>query len=525
MAKQPPTDKTNSAPWLDQLQAAHTSARAMGGARYIDKQHALGRMTARERIDGLLDPGSFDEYGALVRSEQEQMRARTPADGKVAGLGHIQERPVIVHADDATVLAGSGGRLAMQKIKRSFAYAVKRGYPIVNLGDAGGVRMPDNMGSANMMGMTQINFGTPRNRQVPYIATIMGQCFGDPSWCAARADVVVMVKGCVMAVSGPKIIAGATGEEVSEQELGGWELHARVSGQVDLFAEDEAQCLQMVREVLSYLPSNAGQLPPVVKTTDPSDRALERARTLVPEHARQAFDMRRLLKMVADDGRMLELKPHFDPSLVTALARIDGHSVGFLASNSIGNAGAMGPGACEKATSFICLCDSFHIPIIGFHDSPGFFVSKAAEERKMPLKIMTFLDAWHQSTVPRFGVIVRKSYGFSHRHLVGGQMQADYLVAWPSADISFMALEGAVEVVYGRQIEAAQDPIHERSKREAEINDANSPWAAAEAHWLDDIIDPRDTRAVLAAALRRARGPDGVAVRSSRLLANWPTGF
>lgn len=511
--------------WQQQLARVRAASLRMGGERYIAKQHGLGRMSARERIDALLDPNSFQEYAGLVRSEMTAMRERTPADGKITGFGRLNGRAVVVHADDATVLAGSGGRHAMQKVKRSHEYAVQRGFPVINLGDAGGVRMPDNMGAANMMAMTDMNFGQPRNRQVPSVAAILGECYGDPSWSAARADIVVMVKGCTMAVSGPRILAGATGEVVTSEELGGWELHARVTGQVDLFADDEPQAMAQIRDVLSFLPDNASAAPPVRVSEDPADRALERAADLIPAHARQAFDMRRLLKMVVDDRHLLELKPHYDPSLVTALGRIDGHSVGLIASNSIGNAGAMGAGACEKATAFICLCDSFHIPLIGFHDSPGFFVSKAAEERKMPLKIMTLMDAWHQSTVPRFGVIVRKSYGFSHRHLVGAQMGADYLVAWPTADVSFMAPEGAVEVVYGRSIQAAADPEAERAARLAEINQANAPWEAAERHLVDDIIDPAETRAVLADALRRARGPYNQTVMSKRYLANWPTGF
>ncbi|MCB1739322.1 MAG: hypothetical protein KDK91_03070 [Gammaproteobacteria bacterium] len=524
----PPSDACDapSQPeWLSELQARRASALEMGGTRYIDKQHAAGHMTVRERIACLLDEDSFEEYAPLVRSELAEMRDRTPADGKVTGLGRIDGRAVCVHGDDATVLAGSGGKLGMQKVKRSAAYAIEHGYPIVNLGDAGGVRMPDNMGSANMMGMADFNHGPPRNRRVPYVATIMGQCYGDPSWSAARADVVIMVKGGSMAVSGPKVLEGATGERVSAEALGGWELHARTTGQVDLFAEDDAHCLELVRQVLSFLPSNAEELPPVVPTDDPPDRREESLLTLVPRSARQAFDMHRLLKRIVDDGVLLELKPLFDPSLITALARIEGHTVGLLASNSMSNAGAMGSGACEKATSFICLCDSFHIPIIGFHDSPGFFVSQAAETRKMPLKVMTFIDAWHQSTVPRIGLIVRKSYGFSHRHLVGGQMSADHLMAWPTADVSFMAPEGAVEVVYGRRIRESADPERERAMYLDEINRKNAPWEAAERHLIDDIIDPRETRHALVKALRRARGPSGRAVRSARHLANWPTGF
>ncbi|MFT5174828.1 MAG: acetyl-CoA carboxylase carboxyltransferase component [Gammaproteobacteria bacterium] len=524
-AKAPETTELPAVRGLKKLKQRQRDALAMGGPRRIARQHERGRMTVRERIDHLVDDGTFYEYAALAQSELPQMRDKTPADGKIAGLADIDGRPVVVHGDDATVLAGAGGRVAMAKIKRSYQYAVTKGYPIVNLGDSGGVRMPDNMGAANMMRMSNMNFGAPRNRAVPVIATLMGQCYGDPSWNAARADLVVMVKGAVMAVSGPKIIAGATGEQVSAEELGGWEMHARVTGQVDLFADDDAHCLELVRKALSFLPTNADELPPRVNSGDDPQRRLDDLPSLLPDSPRKAFDMRRVLKMVADDGEVLELKPRFDPSLVTALIRLDGYTVGVMANNSMGNAGAMGPGACEKATSFICLCDSFHIPLVTFHDTPGFFVSKAAEERKMPLKIMTFLDAWHQCSVPRIGVIARKSYGFAHRHMLGARMDTDYLVAWPNADVSFMAPEGAVEVVYGTSIGVSEDEKSERAARLAEINRVNEPWEPASLHLIDDVIDPRDTRSVVIRALARARGPSGDRGRSRRNLANWPTGF
>jgi len=333
------------------------------------------------------------------------------------------------------------------------------------------------------------------------------------------------VKGGAMAVSGPKVLADATGERVTAEELGGWELHARVTGQVDLFADDDRHALRLVRQALSYLPSNAEELPPVVDTGDAPERSQEGILKLLPTSTRVAFDMRKVLAVIFDRESLLELKPLFDGSLVTALARLDGQPVGVLANNSMSNAGALGPGACEKATSFICLCDSFHIPMVFFHDTPGFFVSKAAEERKMPLRIMTYLDALHQSTVPRIGVIVRKSYGMAHRNMVGARMGADCLLAWPTADVSFMAPEGAVNVVYGRGIAEAPDPEAARARYLAEINRMNEPWEAAGLNLIDNVIDPRETRLELIRALKRARGPRGDRGRSRRLLANWPTGF
>ena len=353
----------------------------------------------------------------------------------------------------------------------------------------------------------------------------MGDCFGGPTFFAAAADIVIQVKGAVMAVTGPPVLAAATGEVVDAQELGGWELHATTTGQIDLVAEDDEECLALIRKVLGYLPANANQLPPVCAVGDPADRRLTNIEKLLPASPRRGYDMRRVVRDIADKNSVLELKPLFDRSLTTALARMDGHVVGILANNPMFSAGAMGWGACEKATAFVALCDSFHIPLIFLHDTPGFFVSKRAEENKMPLRIMQFLDALHHATVPKLAVILRKSYGMAHGNMLGGNMNADCLLAWPSAEISFMAPDAAVDVVYGRKLASHSDPEAERLRLLAELNEKNAPWEAAGLNLIDDIIEPADTRIELIRALRRARGPDGEMGRSERLLASWPTMF
>jgi len=357
---------------------------------------------------------------------------------------------------------------------------------------------------------------------VPFIATILGECYGGPTWKASVSDIVIQVKGAVMAVSGPPVLAAATGEVVTPEEIGGWQLHAKVTGEVDLFADDERQCLDLVRRVLSYLPSNAEELPPVVRTGDPANRRLDDVLGVLPERAQVAYDMHKIVNRVFDHDSVLELKPFYDPSLITALARLDGHTVGVLANNPMQRAGAMGPGACEKATAFICLCDSFHVPLVFLHDTPGFFVSKAAEERKMPLKIMTFIEALHHSTVPRLSVVVRKSYGMAHCNMSGGNMKSDALFAWPTADVSFMAPEAAANVVFGRKVEDFEDPEGPRAALIEQMKRMNAPWDAAGLGLFTDIIDPRDTRRVLSEALGRALGERGDRGRSQRLLASWP---
>ncbi|MFT4584673.1 MAG: acetyl-CoA carboxylase carboxyltransferase component [Gammaproteobacteria bacterium] len=522
--KSDPTSAAADDPYhLERLAAAKKHALSMGGPEKVARQHQLGRLTARERIERLLDPQTFHEVGLLAHSDRKEDKDTTPTDGEITGFGEIDGRAVYVGADDTTIKAGSYGRIGQKKEHAGQDYAIKKGFPMINLGDAGGGRIPDIMGAPGMMSIVLPIDKPPRDRFVPYVATIMGDCFGGPTFYAAIADIVIQVKGTVMAVTGPSVLEAATGEQVAPQDLGGWELHARTTGQVDLFAEDDAHCLELVRKVLGYLPSNANHLPPSIKSEDPVNRRLEDIYRMLPASARQGYDMRRVVKTIVDEGSVLELKPLYDRSLTVALARLDGMVVGVLANNPMFNAGAMGWGACEKATAFITLCDSFHIPLIFLHDTPGFFVSRAAEEHKMPLRIMQFLDALHHASVPKLSVILRKSYGMAHCNMLGANMKADRLFAWPTADVSFMAPEVAVNVVYGRKLESAADPKAERQRLIDEMNEMNSPWEAAGLNLIDDIIDPADTRVELSRALRTAMGPDGAMGRSKRLLASWPT--
>lgn len=510
---------------LQELAQREAQAQAMGGEAKIARQHAKGRLTARERINKLLDVDSFDELGLLAHSDLEAAASQTPADGKPVGYGTIDQRTVFVSADDVTVMAGAGGRVGVGKQYQGLAYAVKKGYPCIHLGDAGGARVPDIMGSVGMMSMVYPIKGEPRNRRVPLITAIMGECYGGPGWTASVSDIVIQVKGSVFAVGAPSILTVATGEQATPDELGGWELHAHQTGQVDLFAEDDADCLRLIRRVLSYFPSSANDLPPVFPTTDPPDSRLDVIFDTVPADPKAVYDMHHVLNLIADENSLLELKPSFDGSLITALGRLDGHVVGFLANNPMVTAGAMGPGACEKAAAFITLCDSFHIPLIFLHDTPGFLIGKAAEERKMPLKIMTFIEALHHSTVPRVGVVLRKSYGMAHCNMAGGNMETDMLLAWPTAEVSFVAPEVAVSIVHGRKLAQLDDPEPERQALMDDLYRANAPWRAAGANYIDKVINPRDTRWELIKALRRARGSSGTEGQSQRLLANWPRMF
>lgn len=501
---------------LHELAERQSRALGMGGEDKLARQRAKGRGNARERVERLLDPGSFDEQGLLATSDLPEAADKTPADGKVCGWGRIDGREVHVSADDVTVLAGAGGRVGVGKAYRGMQLAAERGLPCVVLGDAGGARVPDIMGSAGMMSMVYPTQGAPRDRRMPLITAILGECFGGSAWTASVSDIVLQVKGTAMCVGGPSILEIATGEKASTEQLGGWELHARTTGQVDLFAQDEEECLALVRRALSYFPNHAGLPPPAAPAPDVESR-LDGLMDLVPADPRQVYDMRRVLEAVCDPGSVLELKPLFDPSLITALARIGGQVVGILASNPKFTAGAMGPGACQKAVSFLCLCDSFHIPLLFLHDTPGFFVGRRAEEGGMPLRIMNWIAALQQCSVPRISLILRKSYGMAHCNMSGGNMGSDCLLAWPTADVSFMAPAVAVNVVYGRKLLEMPDPHAARSAFMEEIGRANAPWDAAARGYIDRVVDPRDTRIELLRALSRVKG-----ARSQRRLANWP---
>lgn len=516
MNGRPMSDQQNDPYHVGELARRSAQASAMGGTERVERQHRKGRLTARERVQALLDRDSFDELGQLAHSDRLEVADMTPADGKITGFGQIDGRHVAVAADDATVFAGAGGVVGMAKTFKLKQYAIDRGMPIINLGDAGGARLPDIMGSDGMMKFGWPIDHEPRDRRVPLVSAILGECFGLPAWSAAVADVVIQVKGTVYAVGGSSIISVATGEKVTDQELGGWEMHANTTGAVDLFADDEQHCMDLIRSTLSYLPQNSDQLPAVCGCDDDPDERIDAILEAVPSNLRQPYDMHGLINLIADQDSVLEFKPAFDGSLITALARIDGHVTGILANNPLITAGAMGPGACEKASAFICLCDSYHIPLLFLHDTPGFMLSLEAETNKMPIQIMRWIDALHHCTVPRVSVIIRKSYGMAHLNMSGGQMLSDQLLAWPGANISFMASEVAVNVLYGKRSKEEQEVAL------VEMGHASEPWAAAGQGFIDKIIDPRDTRREIIRAFRRARNPDGSARRSKRLMASWP---
>lgn len=508
---------------IEELWKRKEQAKYGGGKEKLERLHKHGHLTARERIGKLVDPDTFLELGLLAHSDQLGFEEKSAGDGIITGLGKVEGRPVVLQAADKTVLAGTEGMVYFRKSKAAHQFAVKRGFPLLNLMEGGGLRMPDGMGSD---GISQMLFPQElllHNRKVPLITAILGDSFGGPTWTAVTSDFVTQVKGSAMAVAGPRMLEVATGEKISNEDLGGWEIHANYTGQVDRFVTSEEDSIQEMKEYLSYMPLHAGEEPPVRETKDDPYRRLDEIVNLVPTRRQRAYDMKKVIRQIVDDGNYFELKSLYGTALITVLARINGKVVGIIANQPLKYAGAAGPKECEKATEFICLCDSYHIPLVFLHDIPGFRVSGEAEKLKMPTKIMMWNQALAQSTVPKISIVIRKSIGAAYGNMCGPTMGADFVVAWPTAEINFTGPEVGINVVYGRDLQQSQNAKEERLKLLESWSFDSSPYKAAGKHLIDDIIDPRDTRRFLSQTLEYACMKNGS--MSERRLANWQTGF
>jgi acetyl-CoA carboxylase carboxyltransferase component len=476
-----------------------------------------------------LDPDSFLEVGILNHSDVPGMEEKTPADSKVAGYGKINGRRVVVLANDFTVLASTSSRVAGRKEGELKILAAHRGHPMIYLGEAGGARMPDIMGAAGLASFGGSGFDTylqlmSRVRQAPMVTAIMGECYGMPTWMACLSDFVVQVKGSAMGVSGPRVVELALRETVTDEELGGWQVHSEITGNVDRVTEDEQECFQIIRQYLDYLPSHCEELPPVGVLTEGSGSKMERILEFLPQKRNRAYDMHLILKCIVDDNSLFSIKPTFGESVITALARINGSVVGIVANQPLYNAGAMDTDGIDKVISFICLCDSFNIPLLFFHDIPGFLVGKEAERKRVAARVMNYMNALGQVTVPKISIIVRKTYGMAFWNMCGSGCGADFLVAWPSAEMSFVDPAIAANVVYGGKTSTLDRDSEEWKQLLQQMVDDASPYEAAGRHYIHDVIDPRETRDYLIKALEICHNSRTKGIGQHKL-ANWPTKF
>jgi acetyl-CoA carboxylase carboxyltransferase component len=495
--------------------------RQMGGPDRITRLHAAHRRTAREHIDALLDTGSFAEIGMFARSERVEDHDATPSDGKICGHGTVDGRPVTVAADDVTVKRATSSLVGARKLQRVYEQALRGGNPFVYIGETGGARLPDTLTAAGYSSEPVFPWLARRRRAIPVATAIVGESFGGSSFVAGLSDFVVQVRGSALAVTSPRVVEVATGERVTMEALGGVDVHDRVTGQIDLAVDSADAACEALRAFLSYLPSHRDGVVP--RAASRADRSPDpELAALVPSRRSQTYDVRDVVRRLVDGATFLELKPGFGASLVTGLARLDGRAVGVIASQPAFLVGALTPDACSKATRLLCLCDAFGLPVIFLQDTPGFLVGTDVEHDRLLARSMLFLEALCLARVPRLSVVLRKAFGLAYFSLGGSGMGSDLLVAWPGAEIGFMDPVVGANVLHGERLAgmADDDRRAELMRLAHELGADTDPRAVAAAMNLDDVIDPADTRAVLAGALDRLC--TGAAVREPSQLAAWP---
>jgi acetyl-CoA carboxylase carboxyltransferase component len=505
---------------VKELEEKNAEALAMGGPEKLAQRKAEGHLNARSRIDYLVDPGSFAETGRLARAIRPEVRHKTPADGKVAGFARVNGREVAIVSNDFTVLGASSSVINMKKIRHVKAAASRYGMPLVFLGESSGARMPDRMGAAGRALLAQDPTEYQRLRETPWAATLMGQSYGSSTWYAAMSDFVVMRKGSVMAIASPNVTSIAIGKPVEPEALGGWKLLTGISGLADLAVDTDEQVLDAVKRFLSYLPAHCMEAPPEHPVPAGSGDACRKILEIVPEERNKVYDARKVVAAIADRDSTFELKERYGRSLATVLARLDGKSVGFIANNPMYKGGALDADACQKATSFMVLCDSFNIPLVFLVDVPGFLIGVEGELRGMPGKVINWMNAISLVTVPKITVITRKSYGQAFINMGGGR-NTDELACWPSADLGFMDPRVSVNVLYGVK---EQDDPEKFKELVAQVNRDTAPWELARLYEAQHVIDPRETRDFLVRMLQvhRKRLKNGV---GDHRLANWPTSY
>jgi acetyl-CoA carboxylase carboxyltransferase component len=503
---------------LKELQEQTRVALAMGGPDKLARRRDEGVLNARERLDKLLDAGSFLETGQFARGIRPEVKDRSPADGKVTGFGRVNGRAVAVVSNDFTVLGASSSVVNGKKIRHVREVADKRGMPVVLLGESSGARMPDRMGAPGRAILGQDPLEFRRVRKTPWVSALLGSCYGSSTWYACMSDFAVMRKGATMAVASSRVTSLAIGQEVDPEALGGWELHTTTTGLVDVAVASDEEAIEVVKHFLSYLPSHSGETPPTKSVPAGSDEAAESVLELFPESRSEVYDVRRIVEALVDRDSLFELKARFGKSITTALCRLDGHSVGIIANNPKFKGGAIDVDAMHKATSFLVLCDSFNIPLVFLADQPGFMIGMEGEKRGAPGRIMNWMNALSQVTVPKVSVVMRKSYGQAYLNMAGGRY-SDALACWPTADLGFMAPALAVNVLHGLRKE--DDPARfEELEREVERD--TSAWALAALYEAHAVLDPRQTRSWLKEVLEVHRGGKGL---SEHLISNWPTSY
>ena len=496
-------------PRILELRRVRAKALEGGGEERIKRQRAKGKLTARERIELLLDSDTFNEIEPFITHSEDELKLLTETyygDGVVTGYGQINGRTVYLYSQDFTIYGGTLSEMQSHKICRVMDLAVRNGVPFISLIDSGGARIQE--GVRSMGGYAEI---FRRNAQysgvIPQIAVMLGPCAGGAAYSPALQDLVIMVeKTSFMFLTGPEVIKAVTGEVIDSESLGGSDVHTSVSGVAHMSVKSEKEALEMVRHFLSYLPSNNVENPPYTKSSDDSVYMDESLNCMIPLDPSQPYVMHQVIEKIVDQGSFLEFQPGWARNAIVGLARIGGHSVGVVGQEPAIMAGVIDIDAADKMTRFVRMCDCFNIPLVTFVDSPGFLPGIAQEHGGIIRHGAKLLYAYSEATVPKICIITRKAYGGAYVVMSSKYLGTDVTYAWPSAEIAVLGAEGAANILFKKQIESAPDPAAERKKLAEEYRERfNNPYHAAATGYVDDIIEPRESRPKIIASLSALR--------------------
>ena len=484
-----------------------------GGSKEIQRQHDRGKLTARERIDLLLDPGSFVELNLWAKPRMTGFdidERELPGDGVITGYGDIYGRPVYVYAQDFTVLGGTMGSTGGKKIVKIMRKALEARVPCIGLVDSGGVRVQDAVTRSMFDGYpSMFYYHTQSSGVIPQITLMMGPCAAGAAYSPALTDFVIMVKETsYMYVASPTLIKAAQFVDTNDQDLGGAHVHATVSGCCDCVAENDEDCIEKARELLSFLPLNCTEEPPSYTCNDDPNRRDDALLDIVPPDIRTAYDMHNIITLLVDNGHFYSIKPDYAMNIITGFCRLGGRTVGIIANNPKAMAGAIDINASDKEARFIRFCDAFNIPLVFLVDTPAYLPGVDQERGGILRHGSKVLYAISEATVPMITVYIRKAYGGGQSAMCAEPLGADFLFAWPTAELGLMGPEGAVSIIYRKEIAASEDPEKLRAKRleEYKATFGKFPYHAAAVQWVDEIIDPRDTRSMLIKALHQLAG-------------------
>ena len=505
---------------LAQLDLRREKAAAMGGPNKLAKRLESDELNAMERLDALIDPGTFIETGLLGASGMyKKDESKTPRDGKIVGFAKIGGRDIGVVFNDFTVKGASTSTTNSKKMGHVRRVTTEKGMPFVHIGESTGARLPDAMGSRGM-GVSLGNDTTQfrRIRETPWAAAAVGTSFGSSAWLCCISDFAVMRKGSIMSVSSPRLVSMAIGEKVDLEDLGGWRIHADYTGLIDRFTDTDEEAMQEIRTFLSYMPNHNMELPPEVTPAKDAVQDQDAILDILPEQRTKVYDMRKIIKIFADKDSVFEIKPRFGKPAVVALARLDGKAIGIIANNPFAGGGALSAEACRKIIDFQVLCDSFNIPLVRFMDTPGFVVGTDAERKGAPGWIMNFMNSTCLLSVPAITIIVRKAYGRAYVAMGGGRHN-DEMIAWPTAEVSFMDPIFATSIVHDLLPgDEGFDEALENIQKDIE------PWDMATIFSLQNIIKPQETRDYVMRMLDiyRSRKNGGI---GQHHMKTWPTSY